>query len=357
MYSQDVVAAANSHTLSEEGKLRLRVLGELDAFVHYSDDICLAQEQVRDELPDSGGDSECDASSGNCGDFDYVLHVADSPLGWRSIRQMRAPRTRSLKKVTQWKVSSSAVVCWSCDGVWDRSKHRDTCLDRSCLDRSCLDHIVSLLDETRLALPVRILWLWHLILGVALDAVHLVDIVEGTRLVIGRWDEKHKHTRSDTVAVAVAVSTVAVVVRQLVRANASPRRRLLAAAAATDRLVTEERTTTKTRNNKCVLPSVSCVVAVARLAWRPREHTRAPHIEDDRDQKEGALQPRLVPLRVHEGSGVHGPVQELLVEQDAVDALHYGSTQGRLFGPESAVFIIVFHPSSVLVTVRAKNNN
>ena len=28
---------------------------------------------------------------------------------------------------------------------------------------------------------MRILWLWHLMLGVALDAVHLVDIVEGTR--------------------------------------------------------------------------------------------------------------------------------------------------------------------------------
>ena len=78
----------------------------------------------------------------------------------------------------------------------------------------------------------------------------------------------------------------------------------------------------------------SCVMAVTRLAWCPREHTRAPHIEDDRVHKEGALQPRLVPLRVHEG-GVHGPVQKLLVEQDAVDVLkqdavdvlHRGSTQ------------------------------
>ena len=34
------------------------------------------------------------------------------------------------------------------------------------------------------------------------------------------WDEKHEHTRSDNVAVAVAVSTVAVVVLQLVRRNA-----------------------------------------------------------------------------------------------------------------------------------------
>ena len=75
-------------------------------------------------------------------------------------------------------------------------------------------------------------------------------------------------------------------------------------------------------------------MAVTRLAWRPRELTWAPHVEDDRVQQEGALQPRLVPLHVHEG-GVHGPVQKLLVEQDAVDVLeqdavdvlHCGSTQ------------------------------
>ena len=109
---------------------------------------------------------------------------------------------------------------------------------------------------------------------------------------------------------------------------------------------------------------MSCVVAVTRLAWRPREHTWDEHVEDDRVQQEGALQPRLVPLRVHEG-GVHGPVQELLVEQDAVDVLEQdavdvlrcGTTQKkRLFGPgdESAVLIIVLHTSSVLVTVHQK---
>ena len=109
---------------------------------------------------------------------------------------------------------------------------------------------------------------------------------------------------------------------------------------------------------------MSCVVAVTRVAWRPREHTWDEHVEDDRVQQEGALQPRLVPLRVHEG-GVHGPVQELLVEQDAVDVLeqdavdvlHCGTTQKkRLSGPgdESAVLIIVLPSSSVLVTVHHK---
>ena len=57
-----------------------------------------------------------------------------------------------------------------------------------------------LTDETRLALLVRILWLWHLILGVALDAVHLEDIVEGTRrrrlvIVVGtRCKNTHEAT-------------------------------------------------------------------------------------------------------------------------------------------------------------------
>ena len=93
-----------------------------------------------------------------------------------------------------------------------------------------------------------------------------------------------------------------------------------------------ERTTTQTRNNKCVVTSMPGVVTVPRLAWHPREHAQTLDVVDDRVQEEGALQPRLVPLRVHEG-GVHGPVQELQVEQDAVDVLHCGSTQNRLFAP------------------------
>ena len=126
--------------------------------------------------------------------------------------------------------------------------------------------------------------------------------------------------------------------------------------SATHRLVISERTTKQRRNNKCVMISMSCVMTVTRLAWHPREHTWAPDIVDDRVQEEGALQPRLVPLRVHQG-GLHGPAQELLLEEDAVDVLHCGSTQKkRLFGPgdESAVLIIVLHTSSVLVTVHKK---
>ena len=75
-------------------------------------------------------------------------------------------------------------------------------------------------------------------------------------------------------------------------------------------------------------------MTVTRLALHPREHARTLDVADDRIHEEGALQPRIVPLRVHEG-GVHGRVQELLVEQDAVGELHCGSTQNRLFGPEN----------------------
>ena len=77
-----MVDAANSHTLSEEGKFRL-----LDAFVHCSNDVCFAQELVRDVLSWSDSDSECDASSG---DFGHVLHVASPPLKRRCIQVVQA---------------------------------------------------------------------------------------------------------------------------------------------------------------------------------------------------------------------------------------------------------------------------
>ena len=59
----------------------------------------------------------------------------------------------------------------------------------------------------------------------------------------------------------------------------------------------------------------------SKLALHPCEHAEILDIVDDRVHEEGALQPRLVPLRVHE-DGMHAPVQELLVEQDAVGELH-----------------------------------
>ena len=49
-------------------------------FVHCSDDICLAQKLVREELPRPNSDSERDATEGNCRGFGQAAHVADSPL-------------------------------------------------------------------------------------------------------------------------------------------------------------------------------------------------------------------------------------------------------------------------------------
>ena len=53
---QDVVGTANSQTFLKEGEFCLWVLAELDAFVHCSDDIRLARELVRDELPRPNSD-------------------------------------------------------------------------------------------------------------------------------------------------------------------------------------------------------------------------------------------------------------------------------------------------------------
>ena len=90
------------------------------------------------------------------------------------------------------------------------------------------------------------------------------------------------------------------------------------------------------RNNKCVLTSggVSSAMTVTKLALHPRERARVLDVVDHRVHEEGPLRSRLVPLRVHEG-GVHGPVQELLVGQDAVGELNCGSTQIKLSGPEN----------------------
>ena len=75
-----------TQALSEEGELRLRVLAKLGAFVHRSDDVCLAQDLVRDGLPRSNSGSEGDASIGNFGRVGHFTHVTHSPLGWRHMQ-------------------------------------------------------------------------------------------------------------------------------------------------------------------------------------------------------------------------------------------------------------------------------
>ena len=83
---QDVVDTVDAQTLSEEGALCLWILAELNAPMHCSDDICLAEELVRDELPRPNSDFERDATVGDCRGFSHAPHVASSPLGWRCIQ-------------------------------------------------------------------------------------------------------------------------------------------------------------------------------------------------------------------------------------------------------------------------------
>ena len=74
VHPQDVVGTADPQTLSEKRELCLRILAEFNALVHCADDICLAQELVRDELPRPNSDSE--RAVGGCRGFYHALHVA-----------------------------------------------------------------------------------------------------------------------------------------------------------------------------------------------------------------------------------------------------------------------------------------
>ena len=86
MDPQDVVDTTDRRTLSEEGKFRLGVLAELNVLVRCADDICLAQELVRDELPRPSSNSERDAAVVDGKGFGQAPHVANSPLGWRCVQ-------------------------------------------------------------------------------------------------------------------------------------------------------------------------------------------------------------------------------------------------------------------------------
>ena len=67
-------------------ELRLRVLAELDAFVHCSDDFCLAQELTVMNCRDPTATPSAMPPSVTAEGFGQAPHVADSPLGWRCIQ-------------------------------------------------------------------------------------------------------------------------------------------------------------------------------------------------------------------------------------------------------------------------------
>ena len=87
VYSQDVVDAACYHalSLSEEGKFRLRVLAELDAFEHCSNDVRFAQELLRAEWSRSDSDSEL-LPAVTVETLAMFCTSPTSPLGWRCIQ-------------------------------------------------------------------------------------------------------------------------------------------------------------------------------------------------------------------------------------------------------------------------------
>ena len=55
-HSQNVVDTTDTKAFTDESNLCLRVLTQLDTFVHDSNDVCLGQELVRDELSRSNSD-------------------------------------------------------------------------------------------------------------------------------------------------------------------------------------------------------------------------------------------------------------------------------------------------------------
>ena len=62
----------------QECRFCLRVLAELNAFMHCSNDIPLGQELIRDVLSRSVSHSKCYATLGDCDDFGHLLHVDHS---------------------------------------------------------------------------------------------------------------------------------------------------------------------------------------------------------------------------------------------------------------------------------------
>ena len=131
LHSQDVVDAANSQTLPEAGKFRLRVLTQLNSLVHGANDICLGRELARFELSWSNRDSERGASSGSRGDFGHVLHVANPPLKRHCIQVVHAVDDFCFS------VGSAALRLWR----WRRRLPASTSAPRSgdaeCHHRPC----------------------------------------------------------------------------------------------------------------------------------------------------------------------------------------------------------------------------
>ena len=114
---QDVVDTANSQNFSKEGHLCLRVLAELDAFVHCSDDIRLAQELVSDE-PRPNSNSECDAAVGSdsgIGNVDVLQKMQHQDRVAHFVTVVHVPLVRQASVLLQrvLRIMGTGVLFWA----------------------------------------------------------------------------------------------------------------------------------------------------------------------------------------------------------------------------------------------------
>ena len=81
-HPENVVRAANAEAFAKRCKLCLRILAQLNTFVHCSTNICIGSELICD-LTGPHSNSERGASSGHCGDGGpqaYLVHFDSAGL-------------------------------------------------------------------------------------------------------------------------------------------------------------------------------------------------------------------------------------------------------------------------------------
>ena len=126
-----VVDTADAKTLAKESNVILRILAQLNTFVHCSNDVYFGQELVRDELTGSHGDSECAASSSDCGDRGHFLHVVNFPFRWGCVQDCDVVddfcflRVFALLQLCRWRHRNHEG--WTAPGSDGRECHRHQC--------------------------------------------------------------------------------------------------------------------------------------------------------------------------------------------------------------------------------------
>ena len=86
MDPQDVVDATETQTFPEEGELGLRVLAQLDPFVHGANDIRFVSQLVCDGLQGANNHTEGSVSISGRGDFRLFADFIKSPFWGRRVQ-------------------------------------------------------------------------------------------------------------------------------------------------------------------------------------------------------------------------------------------------------------------------------